>query len=210
MGSSSFGCCCFDKYKHYKIIKTVKGECFLRCEVCGRKILSDPVRAVIEGAKLTVCVECSKHGKVILYEQADLGTPQQSPIRPSPTKSNIHIPTIRKKPPVAQVQISTELVDGFANKIRVAREKLVISHEDLGKKINEKASLLKHIEAGKVAPNNQLATKLEHALRIKLMVPIADEKVATLSKGANEGLTLGDLIEMDKDDEEASTKRKPS
>ena len=200
---------CFDKYKHYKIIKTVKGECFLRCEVCGRKIHSDPVWAVIEGAKLTVCVECSKHGKVILHEEAALGTPQ-SPSRPSPTKSYIHIPTIRKKPPVAQVQISTELVNGYASKIRVAREKLALSHEDLGKKINEKASLLKHIETGKVGPNNQLATKLEHALRITLMVPIADEKVATIPKGANEGLTLGDLIEMDKDDEEASTKRKPS
>ncbi len=130
--------------------------------------------------------------------------------RPSPTKSNIRIPTIKRKPPVAQVQITTELVDGYANKIRVAREKLAISHEDLGKKINEKASLLKHIETAKVAPNNQLATKLEHALKIKLMIPIADEKVATLPKGANEGLTLGDLIEVNKDDEETSTKRKRS
>jgi ribosome-binding protein aMBF1 (putative translation factor) len=33
----------------------------------------------------------------------------------------------------------------------------------LGKKINEKASLLKHIETGKWSPNNQLAGKLEHA-----------------------------------------------
>jgi len=113
-----------------------------------------------------------------------------------------------KKPPVAQVQITTELVNGYANQIRVAREKLAISHEDLGKKISEKASLLRHIESGKVAPNNQLASKLEHALKIKLMVPIADEKVATMSK-ASEGLTLGDLIELDKD-EEASAKRKRS
>jgi hypothetical protein len=43
------------------------------------------------------------------------------------------------------------------------------------------------------------------------MVPIADEKVNTAPvKGAGEGLTLGDLIEMDKEDEEASTKRKSS
>jgi putative transcription factor len=187
----------------------VKGECFLRCEVCGRKIHSDPVHAVIEGATLTVCVECSKHGKVIIHEEADLRSNQLSPARPSPTKSYIHIPTIQKKPPVAQVQITTELVDGFASKIRVAREQLALSHEDLGKKINEKASLLKHIETGKVAPNNQLATKLEHALKIKLMVPIADEKVTTIPK-ASEGLTLGDLIEIDKNDGEEPKKRKRS
>lgn len=186
----------------------MKGENFLRCEVCGRKIHSDPVRAVIEGAKLTVCVECSKHGKVILHEEADMGSSFQRPIAPSPTKSNIHIPVIMKKPPVAQVQITTELVNGYANQIRVAREKLGMSHEDLGKKISEKASLLRHIESGKVAPNNQLATKLEHALKIRLMVPIADEKVTATPK-ISEGLTLGDLIELDKD-EEASTKRKRS
>jgi putative transcription factor len=187
----------------------VKGESFLRCEVCGRKIHSDPVKALIEGAKLTVCIECSKHGRVLVREEVGVGIPN-APARSSPTKSNIHIPTIQKKPPIAQVQITTELVDGYANKIRVAREKLAISHEDLGKKINEKASLLKHIETGKVAPNNQLATKLEHALKIKLMVPISDEKVATLPKGTNEGLTLGDLIEINKDDEETSTERKRS
>jgi putative transcription factor len=178
----------------------------MRCEVCGRKIHSDPVRAVIEGAKLTVCVECSKHGKVMLHEEADI--PQQ---QFSPTKSTMHLPVIMRKPPVAQVQLTTEVVEGYAAKIRVAREKLGLSHEDLGKKINEKASLLRHIETGKIAPNNQLATKLEHALKITLMVPIADEKVSAMPKPtADEGLTLGDLIEFDGKDEEASAKRKPS
>ena len=177
----------------------------MRCEVCGRKIHTDPVRANIEGATLTVCIECSKHGKIVYGEPS---APQTSP---SPTKSYAHIPVIMKKPPVAQVQISQEVVEDYAAKIRVAREKLCLSHEDLGKKINEKASLLRHIETGKVAPNNQLASKLEHVLKIKLMVPIADEKVAAAPKRAeSEGLTLGDLIDMGKTDEEASGKRKPS
>jgi putative transcription factor len=122
----------------------------------------------------------------------------------------MHLPTIQRKPPVAQVQLTTELTDGYASKIRAAREKLALSHEDLGKKINEKASLLRHIESGKVAPNNQLANKLEHALRIQLMVPIADEKSAThVHKVAEEEMTLGDLVEF-KDNGEEPTKRKPS
>jgi putative transcription factor len=189
----------------------MKGEHFImRCEVCGRKIHSDPIRANIEGATLTVCVECSKHGKVVDQEFVDIPRKGQ-PLQPSPTKSTMHLPTIQRKPPVAQVQITTELVDGYAAKIRAAREKLGLSHEDLGKKINEKASLLRHVETSKVAPNNQLANKLERVLKITLMVPIADEKVNTTPiKGTSDGLTLGDLIEMDKDDEEASTKRKPS
>jgi putative transcription factor len=107
--------------------------------------------------------------------------------------------------------LTTELTDGYAGKIRVAREKLALSHEDLGKKINEKASLLKHIETGKAAPNNLLAGKLEHALRIQLMVPIADEKTVThVHRAANEEMTLGDLVEFDPKSGEEPTKRKPS
>jgi putative transcription factor len=187
----------------------------LRCEVCGRKIHDEPVRAVIEGAKLTVCLECSKHGKVILHEQTDLPfSPQKTPsVHPSSssTKSYMHLPVIQKKPPMPQVKLTTELTDGYAGKIRVAREKLSLSHEDLGKKISEKASLLRHIETGKVAPNNLLASKLEHALRIQLMVPIADEKTPTnVHRAANEEMTLGDLVEFDPKSGEEPTKRKPS
>ena len=109
------------------------------------------------------------------------------------------------------MQLTTELIEGYASKIRVAREKLVLSHEDLGKKINEKASLLRHIETGKVAPNNQLASKLEHALRIQLMVPVSDEKSNTqIHRAVNEEMTLGDLVDLDKKSGEAPTKRKPS
>ncbi len=196
----------FDKYKHNKIIKTLKGERALRCEVCGRKIHTEPLTAIIEGAKLTVCVECSKHGKVILHEETDISAPQ----KPSQTKSTAHLPVLQRKPPIAQVQLTQEIVEGYATKIRSAREKLMLSHEDLGKKINEKASLLRHIETGKVEPNNQLATKLEHVLHIKLLVPIADEKVTTVPKATAQELTLGDLIEMDKNGGEAPNKRKPS
>ncbi|MDR1993708.1 MAG: multiprotein bridging factor aMBF1 [Nitrososphaerota archaeon] len=176
----------------------------MRCEVCGRKIHTDPVRAVIEGAKLTVCVECSKHGKVVVYEETAVSSS-------SPTKSYAHIPSIMRKPSVAQVQITTEVVDDYASKIRLAREKLGLSHEDLGKKINEKTSVLRHIETGKVAPNNQLANKLEHALKITLMIPIADEKVTdAVPKKGGEGLTFGDLIDMNKPRGEVSRRRKLS
>ncbi len=176
----------------------------VRCEVCGRKIHEAPIRAIIEGAKLTVCVECSKHGKVIVREEADRSQ------KLSPTKSTAPIPVIMKKPPVAQVQLTQELTPDYSNTIRTAREKLNLTHEELGKRINEKASLLRNLETGKMAPNNQLATKLEHMLKIKLLVPVSEDKVAAIpAKGANQELTLGDLIEMDKKEEEP-TKRKLS
>jgi TIGR00270 family protein len=179
----------------------------MRCEVCGRKIRTTPVRAQIEGAKLTVCVECSKLGTVIYEEEAAASTSAGSA---STTKNFVHIPVIVKKPSAPQVQISQEIVDDYATVIRTAREKAGLSVEDLGKKVAERASLLKHIENGKVAPNNQLANRLEHVLKIKLMVPISDEKVQATPKKPSDGMTLGDLIDMSKVDEEAPKKRKPS
>jgi putative transcription factor len=159
---------------------------------------------VIEGAKLTVCVECSKHGKIIHQEEAPLP-------KPSSKKPQTPITVVQKKPIVANVQITQELTQDYANKIKAAREKLALTHEELGKKINEKASVLRNLEAAKMEPNNQLASKLEHMLKIKLLVPISEEKVtAPTPKFASQELTLGDLIKSDDRDEEAAEKRKPS
>jgi putative transcription factor len=117
---------------------------------------------------------------------------------------------IQRKPVVAKVEITQEVVEGYHTKIRQAREKLCLSHEELGKKINEKASVLRKLETGKMTPNNMLVTKLEHALKIKLLVPISEEKAAqAVPKSSNRELTLGDLMELNKEGGEAPTGRKP-
>ena len=177
----------------------------VRCEVCGQKIRTDPIRAEIEGAKLTVCVECSKHGRIITHEEVDIAAKQTGrPLTSGPMK-------VFKKQIVARVELTQEMVEGYSSQIRKAREKLGLSHEDLGKKINEKASVLRKLETGKMAPNDMLVTKLEHVLKIKLLAPIAEEKTAPEApKMASRELTLGDLIQLDKKITEAPKKRKPS
>jgi putative transcription factor len=177
----------------------------LRCEVCGHKIHTEPVTAVIEGARLTVCVECSKHGKILTQEEIAL--PRQQII--AARKPQVPLSMVQKKAPVANVQITKEVTEDYAYNIKVAREKLCLTHEELGKKINEKASVLRNLEAGKMAPNNQLASKLEHMLKIKLLVPISEEKAPAFSKASNQEMTLGDLITLDEDESEAGKKRKP-
>lgn len=178
----------------------------MRCEVCGRKIHTDPLRAEIEGAKLTVCVECSKYGRIITHEEADM-TPKQTgqPFTPIP----VHVP---KKKIEARVELTQEMVEGYHHKIRLAREKLGLSHEDLGKKISEKASVLRKLETGKMAPNNLLVTKLEHVLKIKLLAPISNEKIPQMQaqKTASRELTLGDLMPINKKGGEEHRGRKQS
>jgi len=190
----------------------------VRCEVCGRKIQSDPIRANIEGAKLTVCAECAKHGKIIYPDEEKrvpispfltVATGTGSVSASTTTRATVKVkrqPQMlqKKRNLVAKVEITQELVDGYASLIRTTREKLGYSHEDLGLKINERASVLKHIELGKMEPNNLLASKLEHTLRIKLLVPIEEEPTPTPTPvvGKNQEVTLGDLIEIDSNDSE--------
>jgi putative transcription factor len=193
----------------------------VRCEVCGRKIHGDPIRANIEGAKLTVCAGCAKHGKIIypneekqvskspfLTVTSGIGTTSVSTTATGTTKPRRQAPVKQKKLNLAiKVEITQELVAGYASLIRAAREKTGYSHEDLGLKINERASVLKHIELGKMEPNNLLASKLERTLKIKLLIPIEEEKpISTPTSGKNQEITLGDLIEIDSNDSSEETK----
>lgn len=151
------------------------------------------MRALIESAKLTVCHECSKHGTII-YEE-----PKSKPALIAAKGASSPLTLRVKRPPEVTVDTSIELVEGYSDKIRQAREKIGLSHEDLGKKLNEKVSLLRKIETGKMTPDNKLATKLEHILKIKLIVPASEEKVpqSKISRTERRELTFGDLIKID-------------
>jgi putative transcription factor len=176
----------------------------LRCEVCGRKIHGKPVKALIEGAKLTVCSECSKHGTIIWEEE----TKQTATLKPKPKMTQA--PTLKVQTAgKAQTVLggTLELVDDYDVRVRQAREKLGLTHEELGKRINEKVSVLKKIETRKIKPDDKLAAKLEHALRIKLLVPASEEKVpVATSKPSSHGLTIGDIIQFYEDKSGAEEK----
>jgi len=109
---------------------------------------------------------------------------------------------VQTKPKAPTVDISLELVEEFGAKIRKAREQLGLSHEELGKRLNEKVSLLKKIETGKMAPNDKLAKAVEHLLKVKLIVPAKEVKVpeAKISNKPSRELTLGDLVQLKKKD----------
>ncbi|MEM2937345.1 MAG: multiprotein bridging factor aMBF1 [Candidatus Bathyarchaeia archaeon] len=170
----------------------------MRCEVCGRKIQGKPLKVIIEGAKLTVCSECSRHGKIVWEELEHahlLPKTKTTASKPQPLKIQSG-----GKPSPKNIEETLELVEDFDAKIRHAREKLGLTHEELGKRINEKVSVLKKVEAKKMTPDNRLAAKLEHALKIKLLVPVSEEKVpkAILPKPPSRELTLGDLAQLNK------------
>ncbi len=67
------------------------------------------------------------------------------------------------------------LREDYSKVIKNARELLGIKQEELGMKINEKPSVISHLEAGTIKPTDALARKLEHFLKIQLFVPAEDE-----------------------------------
>lgn len=169
----------------------------MRCEVCGRKIYGKPHKAIIEGATLTVCSKCAEHGKIVREEERiPRKTYRQS--KPKPRKPR------RRKTPQLSVEGTLELVDDFAVKIRQGREKQDLSQVDLGRKIKEKVSVLKKLETGKMPPDNQLAKKLEHTLKINLLVPASEKKVPKqgIPSSRRRERTLGDLIQLNEKVEE--------
>lgn len=136
-----------------------------------------------------VCSDCATLGSI----SWEMKIPK--PVRPART----HKPQTRKGSLKSQspLEPTLELIEGFGTRIRQAREAQGLSHEDLGRKINEKISVLRKLESQKMTPDNKLAEKLQHALKIKLLVPKIEEKLPRKLTAATSprAITLGDLIQ---------------
>ena len=150
---------------------------------------------------MVVCGDCARLGS-ILWEAP---TPQRKVKRAVRLPSKI--PIKKRQPVLAQ---TLELVDDFNLRVRRAREGLGLSHEDLGRRIGEKVSVLRKIESGKMVPNHGLANKLEHALRTKLLVPLSEPKVPSVSLSLPREATLGDVVRLKRKKTEVNEEREPS
>ena len=122
----------------------------MRCEICGKKIVGNPIKTKIESSIMLTCNECAKFGKV----------------QREPPKARKHRP-VKRAPRIREP--SEEVVEEYKGIIRDAREKKGWSREELGEKLYEKASVISRIESGKMVPDIKLARKLEKTLNIKLI-----------------------------------------
>jgi len=123
------------------------------CEVCGRTINTSPSRVEIDGAVLQVCQTCAKHG-------TPLAAPVKRPwpVRPhSPFKGGF-------------VDVGIEVDPEYNSIVRLAREKMGLTQEALGRAINVKPSVISHIESKKLKPDMILARTLMHYLKVELLV----------------------------------------
>lgn len=160
----------------------------MSCEVCGRRIHGSPVKVIIEGAVMSVCEECARFGVTpATWSRSSRKTPQ---IVSQGRKEIVH----RKATVPVHIEMEEELVEGYGNLIRDAREKMGLSQEELAKLVKEKLSVIKRVEAERMEPSRQLAVKLEKVLKIKLY---SSEGAASPSAATGKrNLTLGDVIRL--------------
>ncbi|MFH1721973.1 MAG: multiprotein bridging factor aMBF1 [Candidatus Altiarchaeota archaeon] len=165
------------------------------CEVCG-KIVESGFRIRVEGSVVVACQGCSHVGEVVEPVSVEASSEKKS------SKKAFFEPSIKKKEKKETFDIESsedyELVDDFSDMIRRGREKQNLRQEDLGKLVNEPASLIHRLESARMRPNRELAQRIEKELMIKVLVP---------KEGADEGfdlssekkdLTLGDLVVIKK------------
>lgn len=148
----------------------------MNCDMCGKE--AEMYKSVIEGTELTVCINCSKYGKLI-----GKATPAEA--------FREKIPVLERQPEMAETVASN-----FGELLKRKREGLGLKQKEFAKKIAEKESTLHKLETGTIKPTLERARKLEKMLGLKLVEELKEEPVE--QKKDSSVMTLGDVVKIKK------------
>ncbi len=137
------------------------------CEMCGNDV-ETTTRVRVEGTVLGLCPNCAKFGTAVDPPPAP-PSPERGSARPGTPATRV-MGTGRR---LEERDLYTEigeltLAPDWARRVRVAREAVAWTPEDLAKKLNEKKSVVLKLESGGFHPPDALVRKLEHLLKIRL------------------------------------------
>jgi len=161
----------------------------MECEMCGKKVATR--RYMVDKTVMNLGIECSKYGQP-LDGTAAAGTQASMHQNLERRAGRMTSRNVYDAQDVAMV-----LVDDYGPRIHKAREAKGLTHDQLGNKVSARVPELKHIEAGKLRPSDELTKKLEKELGITLMERIEGPPPAVSGvkkPGPKQGLTIGDLL----------------
>lgn len=134
------------------------------CELCGREV--PKLKMVnVEGSVLKVCFECAKFGKESAPTPVDTEEDEQE----DAIARRLEIRTKRMKSRDIFAEFSEELVEDYHRRIQRARNDKGWTQEELGRKLNERKSIIAKLENKSIKPDNKLIRKLEKTLDIVLL-----------------------------------------
>lgn len=164
----------------------------MQCELCGATVAGPGKKVRIEGADLQVCMACARYG-------TEVQEPRTGPRRygPSSPAARPGAPPIRHRRDLFD-QLVGELVDDYGERIRAARVKKGMTTKDLALVTKERELLIKKIEKGELVPEDEVRTKIEKALGIRLL-DVPEESIALERKEQQRiSTTLGDVLSFKK------------
>ncbi len=139
------------------------------CEMCGKDV-AVPTMVKVEGTVLALCGDCSRFGTAV-NPPAGAVLPADRPGRPGGGTLDDRLRTEsrrREERDLFQELPDLELVPDWPKRVRQAREKLGWTPEELGKRLNEKKSLVLKLESGGFRPPDATVRKVEHLLKVRL------------------------------------------
>ncbi|MFC6976421.1 multiprotein bridging factor aMBF1 [Halomicroarcula sp. GCM10025709] len=171
----------------------------VQCEMCGKEV-SSPNRVKIEGAELDVCDECTDFGTEVKTEDSSSTSTKYSTSSSgssgssssSQSSSSSSGGSSRRRDMFDEMD---EVAQDYDQRIREARESSGMSQEDLARKLNEKASLIRKLERGDTLPTDEIQKKLERELGISLSEGGSSEETEWSSGSSQGSYTLGDVVE---------------
>ncbi len=139
------------------------------CEMCGKDV-ETTTRVRVEGSVLRACADCAHFGLPV-----DPPTPPASARSiPPPTRygggaSRASTGPRRLEERDLYTEIGElELAPDWSKRVRIAREALRWTPEDLAKKLNEKKSIVLKLESGAFHPPDDLVRRVERLLKVRL------------------------------------------
>jgi len=140
------------------------------CPICGREV-EKLYTIELEGTLIEVCESCaSEYGHIQKLE------------------------TLKPKKKIVKKEDQLELVPNYYDLIRLKREEKGLTRKEFAQILNEKESVIKRIEDGRMRMDDNLAKKIEKILGIKLFYRPKEKKVRT--KKIKSELTIGDIVEI--------------
>lgn len=166
----------------------------MACEVCGAE---EPlVEARIEGSVMNVCRNCARYGMVVGQPLPPEPEERQAAAAPMPKPKPTYRSSVEQRLTPRSIEQEEVLIAGYGSIVREAREKRSWSQKDLGKKVNERESIIHKVERDEIQPTESLKRRLERALGITLSAKPAEVLVS--GGGESQPLTLEDIARRKK------------
>jgi len=187
------------------------------CEICGGTFVGRPVIVDLGGYKATVCPSCAR--RIQASRRAARGRervplakrPVRAPLAEAPermrplkgagAKPKVEAPRPRRRARREPGPGEFALVENYGQVLRRARQELGLTVEWVAEAANIKASLLRNIEAQKIAPSYRVARTLERILEVRIITrgpPPEEEAPSYAPPQPDRPLTLGEVLNIKK------------